>query len=319
MNNLPLVSVLCAAYNHEKYIEDALKGFVNQETNFPFEVIVHDDASTDNTAEIIKEYEKKYPEIIKPIYQKENQYSRNVRITKDILLPNAKGKYVALCEGDDFWIDKQKLQKQVNYMENNPDCNLTIHPANIITNEKIVQQTRYWDKEVNLRVEFIIDKGGGGGIIIPTASMVVKRDIAVQWPKWRVTADIGDYPLQILSALTGTVHYLPDVMCCYRQGHAGSWTSRRSGNKEYLASHVLKMIKMQIELNDYTNDKYQSTISRKIFDYFQVLKKENCLQVDNKLLKIYSDMESELVKSQEKIIFKFAGKLSNYQKSKEAK
>ena len=79
------------------------------------------------------------------------------------------------------------------------------------------------------------------------------------------------------------------------------------------------MIKMQIELNDYTNDKYQSTISRKIFDYFQVLKKENCLQVDNKLLKIYSDMESELVKSQEKIIFKFAGKLSNYQKSKEAK
>lgn len=113
----PLVSVRCITYNHEPYIAQAIDGFLMQKTDFPFEVIIHDDASTDKTADIIREYERKYPLIIKPIYQTENQYSkRNGSIAKAID-PKLKGKYIAFCEGDDYWIDPNKLQMQVDFLE----------------------------------------------------------------------------------------------------------------------------------------------------------------------------------------------------------
>ncbi|MDH1881984.1 glycosyltransferase family A protein [Empedobacter sp. GD03797] len=116
-----VVSIICDCYNHEKYIAQALDGFLMQNCDFKFEVLIHDDASTDNSAAIIKEYELKYPEIIKPIYQKENQYSKKVNIWKDYQFSRAKGKYIAICEGDDYWIDPLKLQKQVDFLENNED------------------------------------------------------------------------------------------------------------------------------------------------------------------------------------------------------
>lgn len=120
----PLVSIICTAYNHGPFIRQCLDGFMMQKTNFPFEVLVHDDASTDNTAEIIREYEDKYPDIIKPIYQTENQYSKGVKIGLTYLYPNAKGKYIAECEGDDYWTDPLKLQKQVDFLEANLECGL---------------------------------------------------------------------------------------------------------------------------------------------------------------------------------------------------
>ena len=110
------LSVICLTYNHEKFIRQALDGFVMQKTNFPFEVIVHDDASTDETAKIIREYEIKYPELIKPIYQKENLWQKGIP-TKNYIYPKINGKYVALCEGDDYWTDPLKLQKQVDFLE----------------------------------------------------------------------------------------------------------------------------------------------------------------------------------------------------------
>ena len=102
------VSVICLAYNHEKYIRKTLEGFVAQKTNFSVEYIVHDDASTDSTASIIQEFEEKYPDLIKPIYQKENQYSKGVAITRNLQM-QVQGKYIAFCEGDDYWIDEYKL------------------------------------------------------------------------------------------------------------------------------------------------------------------------------------------------------------------
>ncbi|HLS31521.1 MAG TPA: glycosyltransferase family 2 protein [Flavobacteriaceae bacterium] len=118
----PVVSVLCVTYNHAGFIRDCLEGFVKQKCDFDFEVLIHDDASTDGTQEIIKEYWEKYPDIIKPILQTENQWSKkaggmNLRFN----YPRARGKYIALCDGDDFWIDEKKLQKQVTFLENNPD------------------------------------------------------------------------------------------------------------------------------------------------------------------------------------------------------
>jgi glycosyltransferase involved in cell wall biosynthesis len=122
----PLVSIICITFNHEGFISQTLEGFLIQETKFPFEIIVHDDASTDNTPNIINEFAAKYPLIIRTILQKENQYSKKeVNIWSDFTFPETKGKYIALCEGDDYWIDPLKLQKQVDFLEKNEDYVIT--------------------------------------------------------------------------------------------------------------------------------------------------------------------------------------------------
>ena len=108
------VTIICDAFNHAPYIRNTLDHFVNQRVNFPFEILIHDDASTDGTAEIIREYAEKYPDIIKPILETENQYSKHDGSLERIMNEAATGKYVAWCEGDDCWIDPLKLQKQVD-------------------------------------------------------------------------------------------------------------------------------------------------------------------------------------------------------------
>lgn len=119
--NAILVSICCLTYNHEKYVRQCLDSLVMQKVNFRFEILIHDDASTDKTQQIIKEYEREFPNIIKPIYQTINQYSQGISPLKDILIPKSQGKYIAFCEGDDYWTDPYKLQKQVDFLERHPD------------------------------------------------------------------------------------------------------------------------------------------------------------------------------------------------------
>lgn len=125
-----IVTIRCLAYNHEQYIRQCLDGFVMQKTDFRFEAIVHDDASTDGTVAIIKEYAEKYPDIIKPIFETENQYSKRNGSINRIMNEHTHGKYVAICEGDDYWIDPLKLQKQVDFLEENPEYGLVITDVN---------------------------------------------------------------------------------------------------------------------------------------------------------------------------------------------
>lgn len=126
-NNTPLVSVLTQTYNQAPYIRECLDGILMQQTNFAYELLIYDDASTDGTADIIREYEARYPDIIKPIYQTENQFSKGVRISLEYQYPRVKGKYVTYCEGDDYWTDPLKLTKQVLFMEENPEIPCCFH------------------------------------------------------------------------------------------------------------------------------------------------------------------------------------------------
>ena len=135
----PLVSILCITYNHEQFIRKCLESLVSQECDFDFEILIHDDASTDGTQAIIKEFQQKYPEIVKPILQTENQWSiRPSGINLRFNYPRAKGKYIALCEGDDYWIGNDKLQKQVAFLENNPDFSMVCSAFNLIKEEEVI-------------------------------------------------------------------------------------------------------------------------------------------------------------------------------------
>ena len=128
MNEI-MISILCMTFNHENYIKDTIDSFLEQKTNFKYEVIIHDDASTDGTASIVKSYELKYPNIVHGIYEEENQYNQIVKLGYSLIQEKCLGKYVAICEGDDYWIDSHKLQIQVDYLESHPECVLTIHDA----------------------------------------------------------------------------------------------------------------------------------------------------------------------------------------------
>lgn len=125
------VTVLCITYNHEQFIGQAIDGFLKQETNFPFQILIHDDASTDATASVIRSYEKEFPNLIKVIYQDVNQYSQGIKPIK-LLMDGLKTDYIALCEGDDYWVDELKLQKQYDFMCNNLEYSISFHDSMIV-------------------------------------------------------------------------------------------------------------------------------------------------------------------------------------------
>jgi glycosyltransferase involved in cell wall biosynthesis len=129
---VPVVTICSLAYNHERYVRDCLDGFLMQETTFPVEILIHDDASTDNTASIIREYEARYPRLIKSICQTENQFSKGKVGAPLHAYPGKRGQYIANCEADDYWTDPTKLQKQVDFLDRNPDYVICYHDAKIV-------------------------------------------------------------------------------------------------------------------------------------------------------------------------------------------
>ena len=236
----PVVSICCITYNHEPYIEDALEGFLIQETDFPFEILIHDDASTDRTADIIREYEAKYPRLIKPIYQTENQYSINVNLPFKNTWDAAKGEYIAMCEGDDYWTASKKLQIQHDNMKNNPSCFMCFHPAlQVSESQQPHVRNRYKDGTV-FRLDEIVKKGGG---FYPTASSFFRAVIVKKIPSWFWLHPTGDFPLAVLASTCGNICYLDKVMSVYRS-HATSVTHNKEAREfgsvmKKAKSHIL--------------------------------------------------------------------------------
>lgn len=257
MSEQIMVSIICNAYNHEKYIGEALDSFLMQETSFPFEVLVHDDASTDGTADIIREYEKKHGDIIKPYYQTENQYSKGVPI-RTFQLPRARGKYIAFCEGDDYWLDPLKLQKQVDALEAHPEVDMCACAAVKVDaqTKKVLKKMSSYAKECIAPTEDVIL---GEGDFFATNSLVYRKSLDDHLPPFRQFM-ILDYTLQIHGSLRGGVIYLPDCMAAYRWLVPGSWTVR-TNNKDKQWAILQKKNKMLDILNADTQKKYDRTIS----------------------------------------------------------
>lgn len=259
------VTICCFAYNHGKYIRDALEGFVKQKTNFDYEVIVHDDASTDDTAKIIREYEEKYPHIIKPIYQVENQHSKKINKMVTFILPKAQGRYMALCEGDDYWTDENKLQLQYDYMEAHDDCSLVAHMAltyHMDGGYYTPYTTRSFktEEQRNISAEEIINKH----TIFPTAAMFLRMDYYYRNKEFLSKIQSFDYLAKALLATEGNVYVIPRVMSVYRYGSVGSWTNRVYKNAARLEQHFLASIATMERLDEYREYKFHDAISENI-------------------------------------------------------
>ena len=224
------LTVYCLAYNHENYIKDALEGFVKQRTKYRFKVIVHDDASTDNTKSIIQQYCNLYPDLFIPIYQSENQYSKNIDVVNKYILPRLEGDYVAVCEGDDYWCDNEKLEKQISFLEKNKEYSACVHNS-IFLNMK-TNCSRPFNNNINNSTDLVLsDVIDGVNGIFHTSSILYRRKILNNNYKFvNSMKDVGDYPKAILMALNGKIKYFPEKMSVYRFASTPtSWTSKNTG------------------------------------------------------------------------------------------
>lgn len=233
-----LVTVISFVYNHEKYVRKTLEGFVSQKTSFQFEVLIHDDASTDNSVAIIREFEKKYPDIIRPIYQTENQYQKGVNKSKNFLLPKVRGKYLAFCEGDDYWSDSEKLQKQVDILEHNPECTICFHKTGIISEngEATGRSFPKYDKIPQGRIpkkEFlslVLYTRTISQLQFQISSILIRtepyREYINNQPEFRKKMDVGDLPLYLYMGTVGDAYYLNEEMSCYREFSVSGWNSQ---------------------------------------------------------------------------------------------
>lgn len=208
----PLVTIRCLVYNHEPYLRQCLDGFVMQKTDFPFEAIVHDDASTDRSAEIIREYAEKYPDIIKPIFEAENQYSKRDGSIRRILNMHTRGEYVAMCEGDDFWIDPLKLQKQVDFLESHPDYGLVYTDVNFYFQKKNKVNSKCISSGYLKRSYTFLDHLENGGYIAPCTWLYRKEFL----PHSSTVYVDGTFPLALDIWAKSKIFFFNEVTAVYR-------------------------------------------------------------------------------------------------------
>ncbi|MDD2494720.1 MAG: glycosyltransferase, partial [Tissierellia bacterium] len=270
----PIVSICCITYNQEKFIRDTIEGFLKQKTTFPIEILIHDDASTDKTAHIIREYEKKYPDIVKPIYQNDNKYSKGIPISFTYNFPRVKGKYIALCEGDDYWIDPLKLQKQVNFLEENEDYGL-VGTSNKIYIEKKDIYIIHKLKEAEYSFEdFVIANR------ITTLTSCFRTDLLKEYLKeikpqqkgWYS----GDYPMWMYMSKKKKVKIFPDITAVYRKREESASNTNDIQKKLFI-------------------DKYRHSIRRFYIDFF------NCpLELKRKVdIRSYREAEINAIKAKD--------------------
>ncbi len=258
----PMVSIICLAYNVKDFIRNAVDGMLMQKTTFPFEILLHDDASTDGTADIVREYAEKYPDIVIPIIQTENQHSKGRGMLQKFVIPLVRGKYVAMCEADDYWTDPLKLQKQFDFLEAHPDYSLC---------GAKIRQINYSDTTMPDKIVAPLDHTGEVTIeqifarrelqTFATCSLFYRHSVMQQRPADEVFPRRGDRTMVIWLALNGRVWYIDDEVGVYRRARPGSWseTNWYSGNKRK-ANLFLGYIGTYDQIDNYTDRKYHKNI-----------------------------------------------------------
>ena len=254
-----IVSINCLVYNQAPYLRQCLDGFVMQKTNFKFEAIIHDDASTDGSAAIIREYAERYPDIIKPIFETENQYSKHDCSLNRIMEAHLRGKYIAFCEGDDYWTDPCKLQKQFDFMETHPEYSLCFHNAIVHYEDGDKKDRLFAELEDRDYSRQELTKRW----LAPTASFFFRstvlqskfyiRSLQIRHPI------IGDLPLIISASYCGKIYGFSNVMSIYRKHNSGIMNTFRN--------HHVELCLQFIELKKNFGKDLRPTFNRIIASY----------------------------------------------------
>lgn len=249
-----LVSVSMITYNHEKFIAEAIESVVAQKTTFPFELVIGEDLSTDSTRVICIEMQKKYPDIIRLRLNDPNQGMMLNWINN---IESGKGKYVALCDGDDYWTDPYKLQKQVDFMETNPDFAMCSHKVHTLMCGHLDENIEM-ERDM-LTTEDIIRKDWG----LLTASIFFRKE-AHKTPDWYYTVKNGDFALQLIVSLSGKIKFLPEYMAVYRQHLGGMSSTLKPLNQTAWMVYLLH------EFDKYTDRKFKKAIIERIKRMFKI-------------------------------------------------
>ena len=282
------VSVCCLAYNHERYIREALESFVGQKTDFRYEILVNDDVSTDGTRKIIDEYVQKYPDLVIPIYQTENQYSKGVNVLETFFAGRCRGKYIAFCEGDDCWTTSDKLQKQVEFLDYHMDYSSCVHNTKIVNLYKktsaLINKSQF---EYDFEMEELINWNLN---LFHFSSVVIRAELLNNLPTYyKICSESGDYPLALFMRVTGKIHYFPQEMSEYRYGVQDSFSRKMKDSKEIIRN-LDKQIAMLREFNQCTDNEYQNETE------YQIL----CIEFEIK--KMQGDFKQLLNKKYKKIL-----------------
>ena len=274
-NDSILVSVLCPTYNQKKYIAQCLDSVLGQETDFAFEVIVKDDCSTDGTSDIIREYAERYPDRVRPLILEENYFSQGKTSVSFVRMFNMiRGKYFAVCEGDDFWTDPKKLQIQADFMEAHPDYSMCCHSSYLANEDGSLRTDKFFrsgTESGDLSTEKIISGWAmaTNTVLIRTSS---REEILVPFQGKCVNEDYG---MEVYAALKGKVYYLDRMMSAYRMNASGSITASYKVNPELLKGRTFEFCNMLDRLNEYSEHRYDRVIrqyrEKKLFDMYAVL------------------------------------------------
>lgn len=236
---IPLVSISCLTYNHGEFLKDALEGFLMQRTDFSFEILIHDDASCDDTTAIIEAYKEKYPEIIKPVFQKENLWSQGKRaLSATFNFPRAKGKYIAMCEGDDYWIEPTKLQRQVDFLEANPEYIACVHGAYFFDEKSDARVPSKFEKvneDFDLQMMKIFNESGG---VYPSCSILM-RNTPPFYPNELLRFPSGDLTLIVFLRLKGKIRFMKGLWAVYRIHSNGVYQGEERSIKNIIKNRYL--------------------------------------------------------------------------------
>lgn len=286
-----IVSVCCITFNHEKYICDTIEGFLMQETDFPIEIIIHDDASTDSTQNIIRKYAEKDDRII-PILREKNIKSTGVPVYP-ITFEKARGKYIAMCEGDDYWTDPLKLQKQVEFMEENEELAGCFHACKILYQESNEVEIR----KLNIKKIFTLGYWLKKEIFATTGSLLFKSEVPKKIPEWANNIFAGDFILTYLILVEGYMGYIDNVMSVYRKGVPGSW-SKQTLTQKRIEREYSDNIFVLAKINEMSDYKYaDEVIQRMGILHSNYLNRVASLDKKSLIIKVYLLEGKRIVKS----------------------
>ncbi len=255
------VSICCLTYNHESYIEEALTSFIKQKTSFKYEIIVFDDCSTDSTTKIVNKFKLKYPDLIKVIIPAQNTFSQGKTSFYDLILAS-EGKYVACCEGDDYWISDNKLQAQFEFLENHPNVDLCFHPSYTLIGKDILncRYGYYGNKSSIISAKEVIKSSSG---YIPMPSIMIRSDkfksLFHSYPGFFST-NLWHSTIQIIGSIRGGAGYVPKYYSVYRSMHPGSWSKNNSENTQIRVKNFKLFV--------YRNRKLKKILSNSIINWF---------------------------------------------------